>query len=359
MKVSVNSVVQDASRKTIFYPKTDVTFNASSLYQAINPEAKDYAHWYPLIETYCLYALKKVPISHECIPGGTFHLLYKIAFSETEQCIVRINKFPTLYMASDFVIDSWVYPFLKKHDIPVPKVISIDTSRDIIPTDIEILSYLPGNNLEMYCNKETQHMDPELLQNIGFLVAEIHSIDLAGFGPISLQSISQDTSAPQGLHAHWHNYIFLRLEDHIATCEKNKIISMQEASKIFTLFHAHKNLLTIMNPVLLHGDLGNHNLISTDGKTISGIIDWEDCMAGDPVFDIAFWGTFFKDHMPDEFLKGYTAVHTLSEDFHTRYWLYYLRIALSKTVHRHIFGYKDIKGRPPASARISKALSHF
>jgi aminoglycoside phosphotransferase (APT) family kinase protein len=202
-------------------------------------------------------------------------------------------------------------------------------------------------------------MDPELLQNIGFLVAEIHAINLIGFGPISLQSISSDNPTPQGLHTHWHNYIFLRLEDHIATCEKNKIISTQEASQIYSIFHANKGLFSIMNSVLLHGDLGIHNLISTDGKTISGIIDWEDCMAGDPVFDIAFWGTFFKDGMIEEFLKGYTAVHTLSDDFYTRYWLYYLRIALSKTVHRHIFGYKDIKGRPLASSRISKALSHF
>lgn len=89
------------------------------------------------------------------------------------------------------------------------------------------------------------------------------------------------------------------------------------------------------------------------------MIDWEDSLCGDPIFDVAYWGTFCRDEMRAEFLRGYETVQILPEDFERRYWLYYLRVAISKTVHRHLFGVKDRPGRAPASRRIQKALSRL
>lgn len=45
---------------------------------------------------------------------------------------------------------------------------------------------------------------------------------------------------------------------------------------------------------LIHGDFGANNLL-TDGTEITGVIDWESAMIGDPRYDIAntrFWGPF-------------------------------------------------------------------
>jgi Ser/Thr protein kinase RdoA (MazF antagonist) len=86
------------------------------------------------------------------------------------------------------------------------------------------------------------------------------------------------------------------------------------------------------------------------------LIDWEDCLAGDPVFDIAFWATFHPERRHDVFLEGYRGVRDLPDDFELRFWLYFLRTALSKTVLRHRFGLQDKPGRPPASLRIHRGL---
>lgn len=51
------------------------------------------------------------------------------------------------------------------------------------------------------------------------------------------------------------------------------------------------SLLDVACPSLLHGDLGSYNLLG-DGSRITGLIDWELALYGDPMYDAAnlfFW----------------------------------------------------------------------
>jgi len=76
--------------------------------------------------------------------------------------------------------------------------------------------------------------------------------------------------------------------------------------------------------------------------------------AGDPVYDIAFWGTFHsaRRHCPT-FSTAYFGGKQPFADFELRYWLYFVRVALGeKPFLRHRLGYADPPGRPPASTRI-------
>ena len=110
--------------------------------------------------------------------------------------------------------------------------------------------------------------------------------------------------------------------------------------------------------ILLHGDLGSHNVL-TDGDRLLGLIDWEDMVAGDPVYEVAFWATF---HLPERhaaFLTGYRAVRPLPDDFPVRFWLYFLRVTVAKAVHRRRFGYPDRPDRPSAAHRIRYAFGEL
>ena len=41
---------------------------------------------------------------------------------------------------------------------------------------------------------------------------------------------------------------------------------------------------------LVHGDFGSNNVL-TDGQKITGVLDWDCALYGDPLFDVA--GSFF------------------------------------------------------------------
>jgi len=349
----------DQARKNIFYPKTDIRLDDSFLAVLQDQQEIDLARYFPFIEDLCRSRWGDLPTSISSITiGGTYHLLYHV-FYDKQSFIIRLNRLPDQHIDYEFLIDQWAYSLLEKHGLLSAKIIDVDFSRNIIPTDYEIMTYIEGQQLSAFCDRETQYMDPVLLASIGEYVARVHQIKLSGFGPLKIESLIEKTIDSSGIFNSWDQYIFLRLNQHVHLCQNAGAIDTREARKIIELFASHAHFFNNISPVLLHGDLGNHNFISSDGTSIAALIDWEDCMSGDPVFDVAFWGTFFRDHMLDDFLVGYKKITTLSADFLTRYWLYYLRIALSKTVHRIRFNYKDHPSRPPASLRIQKALSYF
>ncbi|MFL6351219.1 MAG: phosphotransferase family protein [Bryobacteraceae bacterium] len=65
------------------------------------------------------------------------------------------------------------------------------------------------------------------------------------------------------------------------------------------------------NRRLIHGDFGSNNVL-TDGRSITGVIDWSEASIGDPLYDVAnifFWSTwldcmnqqarYLEIHIPD------------------------------------------------------------
>lgn len=396
-KITDQLIARDQFARTIFYPKTDVAQHEADVYGALNgTRHQNLIDHVPLVHDLFLGRFQAPPAQITPISsGGTFHLLYKVELADhpDQSFIVRLNRLKEYRTSWEFLIDAWVYPKLSSLGLPGPSIIAIDCSRNLCPTDYQILTYVQGQTLSAFQDQETQYMNPVLLQAIGAYVAQVHSVKLAGFGPLALTPFlptlrrslgysgfcpvrgeccselcslecieSMNSSAqpsPSGIHTTWQDYIFLRLEEHIEICTRIQAITPAEAHEIQKIFLDHKHIFHCSNPVLLHGDLGNHNFLSHDGLSISALIDWEDCMSGDAIFDIAYWGTFFRDHMLKDFLVGYTKHAKLPDDFELRYWLYFLRIALSKTVHRFRFGYQDHPGRPSASLRIQRALENI
>ena len=216
-----------------------------------------------------------------------------------------------------------------------------------------------GKQLRAFEHEASQYIQPQLLVELGQLVAQIHGVQTDGFGLLDVRRIiNKQHTQGKGLLETWGEYIVLNLEEHIKVCLDIGAINREECRRITLLFDRASRILENDKSCLLHGDLGGHNVFS-DGERITAIIDWEDCLCGDPVFDIAYWGTFYRDYLLDPFLKGYRMIRDLPEDFEVRYWLYYLRIALSKTVHRYRFRYPDPPNRPPASLRIQKGLERL
>jgi len=350
----------DQARRTVFYPKTDVAQLGPLCAQLRQTREQDLQRYQPIVNQVC--QRRWSDSFQRCVPlsgTGTFRLLYRIDRAGQPPLIMRLNRIKEHDIAWEFLIESWIYAVLADRNIPAPLIIDVDVSRRTCVTDYQILTCIEGTTLKSYEDPDTQYMRPELLHAVGAYVARVHCIEIEKYGPLSVQSVISDDPRPYGVHDSWRDYILLLLQQHAQVCLHIGAITRNELLTIEKIFAQHTHVFDDVPSVLLHGDVGNQNFISYDGLTIAGLVDWEDCMSGDPVFDIAFWGTFFRDHMLNDFLDGYRTVRALPADFTLRYWLYYLRIALSKTVHRFYFGYTDAPGRPPASLRIQKALEHL
>lgn len=347
-----------ALKRSLFYPKTDLDvdndfflelrFIRNLMIELYADNVRELAgHFFKKNNVHV------VPISSH----GTFHLIYQVVIG-VDRYIVKI-MIPELPLhGASFLVDQWVYEQLQLSNLPSLKVYAVDFSQRVFPFCYEIIEYASGVVLTDIQDKNSLYLPASILESLGLMIARVHQIKVPEFGPITIIQNAGHSYVAQGVHRYWSDYIFCHLHKHITACTDMGALSFVEAELVHNLFMRYESIFMCKEGVLLHGDLGSHNLFS-DGKKITALIDWEDCMSGDPLFDLAYWGTFFKDYMRDELLIGYKQHAQLPADFELRYWLYYLRIALSKTVHRHRFGYADHPSRPAASMRLQKALMYL
>jgi hygromycin-B 4-O-kinase len=331
-------------RRKIFYPKTDIDFDLEALHRRKEQLAKANLSKLTGILDQEIRAIEFLPTA------GTFHALFQVETASNSY----ILKLSPEESAFGFAIESWAMQRLRETHLPALAIPAFEVVAQSLPCPFLLVEEARGQTLTRFENAETQALPEPLLFEFGRSLAIIHRVPGQNAGLLDCGA----SAWPAGLHPRWSDYLMFRLDEHLTICREIRAINEAEKESAATYFDESEALLVGAPMRLLHGDPGHHNVFS-NGEKITAMIDWEDALVGDPVFDIAYWGTFVRDEMRQRFLDGYQTVETLPVDFEKRYWLYYLRIALSKTVHRFRFGTKDRLGRPAASLRIQKALSNL
>jgi len=347
-----------ALRRRTFYPKTDLPLSRSELAAALarKNELAELASFAPMVKRAITENTKQEPVEIAPAPGGTFHSVWRAVLPGGEVVYLRAERVFMQRPAFEFLIEAKLAEHLRNQGVPVPEIFHTNFSRTLCPWDYQITRAAKGTRLTELEKPEDQFLPDALLEDWGRTLARVHRIEASGAGLLDPRALSEGKM--QGVLPAWPDYLHLNLDAHVQACREIGAIDARQQDQIRRAFQAASAFLQSTPIRLLHGDPGHHNVFAAEGA-ITGVIDWEDALAGDPVFDLAYWGTFVRDYLRPPMLRGYWEGRTPPEDFEHRYWLYYLRIALSKTVHRQLFGYVDRPGRAPAALRISKALTQL
>jgi hypothetical protein len=328
-----------AKRGGLFYPKADLP--APALSRGPASVSIDVSH----LGVFCRHHLGAAPTRVAPLAEqGTQHALFRLTLPDGKDVIARVNcdegerSYP-------LHLDAWASGRLRAAGLPALEVYAVDLSRRRLPFDCELLEAARGVSLREF-DHDDDALSP-LLTRLGTFLARVHQIDVGGHGLLVPDHETRGTCPS------WPSYLNNHLDRHLAICRDINAISQTECATIRRLFDDRLPELTTMS--LLHGDPGNHNVFVAGGE-VSCLIDWEDAVAGDPVYEVAFWATFHPERRHQAFLDGYFGEHLSDPDFSDRFWLYFLRVALAKTVVRHNLGLTDKPGRPPASRRIQRGL---
>jgi aminoglycoside phosphotransferase (APT) family kinase protein len=342
-------------RRSLFYPKADLPFTDALLRTLASKDSLEDLPA-PVLFDLCAHALGEKPMRVCTLEAsGTFHHLYRVYLPRRRTAILRASALSPWQVDLQLHLDRWAQEVMRSHGLPALTVHHVDTSRRFCDFDYQILEEARGQPLTVFDHDDARLLP--LLSRLGSLVAELHQVPTDRYGFLDVGPLLSNPKPEKavGLCRSWRRYLLTHLQDHVRTCVDIKAMTPREARTAGKLFELATELFVGFRPSLLHGDMGSHNVFS-DGTTITALIDWEDCLSGDSVFEIAFWATFHPERRHAAFLDGYRAVTELPDDFEARFWLYYLRIALSKTVLRQRLGIADRPGRPPASQRIQKGL---
>jgi len=193
-----------------------------------------------------------------------------------------------------------------------------------------LLEKLPGTAIKKWLDENPED-ENKLVVEMGKAMARLHQITVEGFGPFD----NEKAKAGQlvGLHADFASSVKAGLKFNVEVLLQEKLFSDEQAQRLLEIFDKSNPLLHSHQAVLVHNDFADWNLL-TDKQTVSGIIDWDETVASDPVSDIACWSTFFDPQRMHAFLEGYWQVTSKPADFEDKFELLRLRYVLSKMTLR-------------------------
>jgi len=340
------------NRQSVFNLKADLSLSEPKLQQLLKPSPATIEQ---LSTDIARLAQASLPNSLSAIEHlanqGTFHHIFSLDDSTGNSFIIKTNKAEFPIRSFNFYIDQWVMQYLQQSDLPSLKVYVANCERTQQRFDYLIMQKASGKALIHF--KSTPDQYDHYVKRLGIYLAKIHSIHTQQFGLIDSPHLVTHQQL-RGLKANWIEYVYLNLSEHLAYCFQQAIFTQTELNELTQFFADAKPFLNHQNPVLLHGDLNDHNIFIEADQLL--LIDWEDALCGDPLFDIALWGTFVGHHekLP-LLLQGYQTITTLPQDYLFKYWAYYLRIMIAKTVVRYKFGYYRTD-KIPAIERIRPAF---
>lgn len=244
------------------------------------------------------------------------------------------------------VVEQEVIEHALKAGVPAIPVVTKQTERDTY----QFMRRARGDAVAMLPIEQKRRV----WQELAVALRKLHTVTGAGAGIVQLGK------PLEGALLGWPGYLVCQLPEHFDYAAKHQLLDPDIVLPAFSdLLTFVENLPADLSLSLLHGDLNDHNLFAQNGR-LTDIIDWEDALIGDPTFELASWACF-TDHPEPEwaaFLDAYWLTEadredTMPPDFPQRFWSYYLRVALSRLVQLHRFGFTDLR---PAQARIERAL---
>ncbi|MBD3267634.1 phosphotransferase [bacterium] len=200
----------------------------------------------------------------------------------------------------------------EKTGTPVADIIVFDDSREIIPNDYIIMVRLPGTPMTF----ASSYSEESVLKQVGSYMAQVHKIRAEQYGYLGAHRPMEPQNAwVDAFRVMWEK----QLDDIIATGHYNA-----EEKKAFMQL-LEDNIRHFERPApscLLHMDLWNQNILVDGMSYVTGIIDWDRALWGDPEMEFAVLD--YCGMAKGAFWEGYGQKRDVSESAHVRQVFYYL-----------------------------------
>lgn len=228
-----------------------------------------------------------------------------------------------------FYVESLAAKIALDNGLPAYKTILIHELQGEDDIAYQVIEKLDGHTVQFTLKDEPQK-EEKLVYEMGVMMARIHKIKAQGFGPFNNDEAKKGKLL--GLHNTLSEAINAGLDENLERLVTYNILTEEIAKKMRSLF-INNPLLDVKTSVLVHNDFADWNLL-TDGEIITGIIDWDECVAGHPIEEIACWSTFFDPDRIYPFLKGYFSEASKDDNFDELFNLFRLRYTISKMALR-------------------------
>ena len=342
-------------RRAVFYLKTD-----PELPDLAGVRARAHSELHRRVESVGRLAVELgYDALVEPLGAGSYHVVHRIGSADGGYAVVRSTLDGLFVQDRGLLNESFARRWLSAYgkSSRVPDTYAVRFRNEGAPFDFALNEFIASPCLRDLGDAALDQ-EPSWLFALGGLLREVHQVPGTGAGLIDTD-YGQAPDQAVGVHDSWSDYIFLNLETHIKACRDAGLFEPQLPARIIHEAESMRPALEKRPMRLLHGDAGTHNVcVVAKSKEPVCLLDWEDALVGDPLFDVALTLTFQPPNRQPPLMNGYGLSRpTLEEQRLLAF--YFLRISLSKTVHRLRFGLTDQPGRTPGHHRIMRGLDEL
>jgi aminoglycoside phosphotransferase (APT) family kinase protein len=253
---------------------------------------------------------------------GDVQTLNRTTFGERENAYIVNSQYILRLRAGrhmPFYAEQQAYAVLAAANVPVPRVIVVDTSGLRIPYSYMLLAYIPGQPLTAIWPKLNAAQREALAFEAGVYLARIHAVsfDFCGeFGPANHQRFSS-----------FYEYAIDFCARFVLPASQTRLYTPQMHEQLAALLHACRPYIQHAVSCLVHGDYHLKNIL-VQGDAISGILNPERPLAGDAAWDFLMEDKWEEDcpNSRAPLYEGYCSVRRLDAQHR-------LKVRLYKALH--------------------------
>lgn len=216
------------------------------------------------------------------ISSGASHYTYSFKLENEREYVFKASDYDWSGLPeheNGFSIDGPILDYLEQNTIPTPELVGFDNSENKYGFKYLITTKLPGHNMF----EAWEEINLSTVRDSGRILAELHnSTSFSNHGKLGYEKSGKDLHLAEKIE--WNQMV----EDMIYTFSENlKETKFSEYVKeIRELFEKNRKFLRDnSDPVLVHQEFSPRNMMTKDEK-ITGVIDWERAISGDPEYDL-------------------------------------------------------------------------
>ncbi len=270
---------------------------------------------------------KQLESLHE-LTEGYFNIAYEVSFEDGTKSILKVapDLKVTVMTYEQNIMEAEVRSMqlaAQKTKVPLPEVEFYDPSCTLCSAPYFFMTKIGGKSL----SSQKSLLTYEQVSHINLLVGSINKL---------INQITNDFFGYPGQKAlqgkEWFYVFTAMIKAVILDAEKENIDLTISSNDLLDLLKKDRRIFqSILTPRLVHWDIWDGNIFIEDGE-LTGIIDWERCLWGDPLMEVGFRSY----SQSTDFLRGYGIEEFTEEEKRKILWydLYLLMIVAQEHVYR-------------------------
>lgn len=221
------------------------------------------------------------------LSDGFFNAAYCIELANGKVCVLkvappqnaRILRYEQNIMEAEVRVLGMVRGMT---EMPVPAILAHDQSHSILPVDYFIMTFVPGVSF-WNLRKELSETEQQAIEReMGRYLRQMNSITGKRFGYFAAEKHFDS----------WVDCFDNMLANVLQDGQDANVALPMPYADILTLMRSkYDSLTSVTTPKLVHWDLWDGNIfIDPTSRNITGIIDFERALWGDPLMEVNFGG---------------------------------------------------------------------